>query len=68
MPNVEQAGLLARPVVRVDNAHVAVLDGHGISAKWHKLGAILAVKLVQARLAQLLVCAFRGSIPDLLLQ
>jgi hypothetical protein len=68
MSNVKQAGLFACPVVRVDDAHIAVLDWHGIAAKWHKLGAILAVKLVQASLCRLLACSLRRSISDVLLR
>jgi hypothetical protein len=52
--DIEQTGFLARPVVRVNDAQVTVLDGHQVSAKGHKLGAVLAVKLIQARFTQLL--------------
>jgi hypothetical protein len=51
--NVEQTRLLARPVVRIDNAHVAVLHGHLVASERHKFGSILGVKLIQARPAQL---------------
>ena len=68
MSNVKQAGLFACPVVRVDDAHIAVLDWHGIAAKWHKLGTMLAVKLVQARLCRLITCSLRRSISDVLLR
>jgi hypothetical protein len=67
MSDVEQARLLARPVVRVDDAQVAVLHRHRIAAKWHKLGAMLAVQLIQARLAQLLFWRLCRGISGVLL-
>ena len=65
---VKQTGLLAGPVVRVDDAQVAVLHGHLVAAKRHKLGAILAMKLIQARSCRLLSRGFRRGIADELLQ
>jgi hypothetical protein len=66
MPDIKQTRLLARPVVRVDDAQVAVLHGHRIAAKRHKFGAVLGVKLIQSRPSHLLLPRPRRSIPDLL--
>jgi hypothetical protein len=67
MPDIKQTGLLTCPVVRVNNAEVAVLHGHGIAAKRHKLGAILAVKLIQPSLAYFLLSCLRRRISGLVL-
>lgn len=47
VPNIEQARLLTCPVMRLDDAQVAVLDGHVVAAKRDKPGAVLAVQLIQ---------------------
>ena len=44
--DVEQAGLLAGPVVRVSYTEVAVLDGHGVAAKGDELRAMLGVEVI----------------------
>jgi hypothetical protein len=66
MPDIKQTRLLARPVVRVDDAQVAVLHGHRIAAKRHKFGAVLGVKLIQSRPGHLLLSCLRRDISDLL--
>jgi hypothetical protein len=67
VPDVEQASFLARPVVRVDDAQVAVLHGHHVSAKGHEFGAVFAVELIQIRSSQLLFLGAGRGISHLLL-
>lgn len=55
MADIEQARLLTCPVVGVDNAQIAVLHRHLVASKRHELCAILCVKLIEARPAQLAV-------------
>lgn len=53
VPDVEQARLFTCPIVRVDDAQVAVLHGHLVAAKGHEPGAVLCMELVESGLAQL---------------
>jgi hypothetical protein len=66
VPDVKQTRIITRPVVRVDDAQVAVLHGHRIAAKRHKLGAVLGVKLIQSRPGHLLLPCLSRGISDLL--
>lgn len=59
MAYIKQARLFPCPVMRVDDAEVTVLHWHGVAAKGHKFGAMLAMKLIQASLAQLLLWRLR---------
>ena len=40
VPDVEQAGLLSCPMMRLHNTQIAVLNWHSITAEWHEFGAI----------------------------
>lgn len=53
MPDIEQTCLLPRPVMRLGDAQITVLDRHRISSKRHELCSILGVKVVQSRLLYL---------------
>ncbi len=55
MANIEQARLFPCPIMRVDDALVVVLYRHGVAAKWHELGAMLIMKLIQLCAPQLLL-------------
>lgn len=64
MADIEQAGLFTGPIVRVSDAQVAVLDGHGVPAEWDELCAMLGVKIVERRLRWFwALCRLRGGIP-----
>lgn len=52
MSNIKQAGFLARPVMRVDDAKIGVLYGHVMSAKGHKFCAVLCMETVQRGLLE----------------
>ena len=56
MPHVKQARLFSSPVVRVDDAQVAVLHGHRVATEGHELGAISTVKIIEVCFSYTLSC------------
>ena len=67
MTHVEQTGLLTGPVVRLDDAQVTILHRHVVAAKGYKLGAILAVQLIQTCPRRLLPWRLRRGVANELL-
>ena len=53
VPNVEQAALLAGPLVAVSYTEVRILDGHGVAAKRNHSSAILYVDVIECRAIRL---------------
>ena len=59
---VKEARFLAGPMVRLSNAHIAVLYRHRITAEGNKFGAMSSMKVVERSLCWLFICpSFRGG-------